>query len=215
MWKKLTRLDPLVHLFFLVSIVILLAIVLKLDTKIKSLKVISSDSQPTTVVQTTGEELDEGEIKKWISQEVAKLSTITKTSTTQLTVPPTSKSTSTTYIPMTGVGRTSSSRDWYTIPASDFYLDLAGEYGSSATATWEATLKIEGGNGQAFVRIWDDTHKIGVGESEISTIGNAEYQAVYSRALQFWAGRNLYKLQIKSLTGYQVTFGGGKLKISY
>jgi len=38
---------------------------------------------------------------------------------------------------------------------------------------------------------------------------------VISGGLSFWAGNNLYRVQLKSLNGFEVTFGSGRIKIIY
>lgn len=125
-----------------------------------------------------------------------------------------STSTSTSYIPF-GTTATSTSTDWYTLPDSGTYLDINNEFSSDAYVSFEASLKVKHGNGQAYVRLWDDTNKIAVVGSELSTIGNEDYVLVKSNNLNLWSGNNNYKVQIKSLTGYEVTYTGGKLKIVY
>jgi len=76
-------------------------------------------------------------------------------------------------------------------------------------------LKVDHGNGQVFVRLWDDTNKITVNGSEMSTVNNADYKLVTTGDIPFWQGRNLYKVQIKSLNSFVVSYTGGKIRISY
>ena len=220
--KKLHDLDPLVHLFFLVAIFVLLGLSLFLNRQVRSLYQKLEGKPPDSSIGLffRGDNPDEGSVRKWIADAVATLSGVPKTSTVPekagvSTVTSTKNGKKTTYIPMTGEGGTTTSKDWVNVPDSDFYLDVENDYSPTAVLTWEASLKVKDGNGQAFVRLWDDTHKVGVAESEISTIGNGTLMKVYSRALGFWRGRNLYKVQIKSLTGYEVTFGSGKIKVVY
>lgn len=119
----------------------------------------------------------------------------------------------TTYIPITGP-ITTTSTGWYDAPGTDFYLNIA-DYGKNAYATWEASLKVAHGNGSVYARLYDVTNKIAVNGSEVSVSNNSNLTQAYSGALNFWANNNLYRVQLKSLNGFEVTFGGGRLKIVY
>jgi hypothetical protein len=121
---------------------------------------------------------------------------------------------STSFIPLDGT-KTTTSTDWETIEDSAVWIDLINDYGSGATVTWSASLKVAHGNGQAYARIWDDTNKIAVGGSELLTTNNVSFETKESGGLPLWAGRNLYKVQIKSLNGFEVTYSGGKMRVSH
>ncbi len=140
--------------------------------------------------------------------------TITPAVKTVTTSVPASKMAGTTYVPL-GTTYTTTSTDWYTVDDSATYIDLVNDYGSSATVSWEASLKVAHGNGQAFARLWDDTNKIAVNGSEITSINNVEYKLLTTGVLPFWRGRNLYKVQIKSLNSFEVSFTGGKIRVAY
>lgn len=118
------------------------------------------------------------------------------------------------YIPISGSISTTSST-WYDAPGTDFYLDLSKNYSKNATVTWEVSLKVAHGNGTAYARLYDVTHNITVNGSEISLTNNPNLTQVYSQNLSFWAGNNLYRVQLKSLNTFEVTFGSGRLKIVY
>lgn len=119
----------------------------------------------------------------------------------------------TTYIPITGP-ITTTSTDWYDAPGTEFYLNM-GDYGKNAYATWEASLKVAHGNGSVYARLYDVTNKIAVNGSEVSVTNNSNLTLSYSGALNFWANNNLYRVQLKSLNSFEVTFGGGRIKIIY
>lgn len=138
-------------------------------------------------------------------KEIVKIITITP-------VPSTIRS-QTTYIPITGP-ITTTSTDWYDVPGTEFYLNM-GDYGKNAYATWEASLKVAHGNGSVYARLYDVTNKIAVNGSEVSVINNSNLTQSYSRSLNFWANNNLYRVQLKSLNSFEVTFGGGRIKIVY
>lgn len=118
------------------------------------------------------------------------------------------------YIPIAGTVTTTST-DWYDAPNTDFYLNAAGDYGKQFSITWEAALKVAHGNGTAYARLYDVTHGIAVNGSDLALVNNANLTQVYSPNLSFWAGNNLYRVQFRSLNGFEVTFGGGNLKIVY
>jgi len=120
----------------------------------------------------------------------------------------------TSYIAM-GDAFATSSMDWVDVPGSGVYVDLADDYGEDAMVIWSASLKVAHGNGQAYARIYDATNNITVAGSEITTTNNADYVQATSGGMALWRGRNLYKVQIRSLNGFEVSYSGGKIKISY
>ncbi|QQS39458.1 hypothetical protein IPM62_02505 [Candidatus Woesebacteria bacterium] len=122
--------------------------------------------------------------------------------------------TQTSYIPL-GSSAGSTSTNWFTINDASSYIDLKNDFNMDAYVTFEASLKVLHGNGQAFARLWDDTNKIAVTGSEISTSNNADFQHVKSTRIYLWNGNNNYKVQIKSLNGYEVTISDSKVKIVY
>lgn len=163
-----------------------------------------------TAIDSCGENCKKT-VEELISKAVSTISSKTKV-IEKTTIP--SKSTGTSYIPM-GSTYTTTSTGWFTLDDSAVYVDLINDYGSSATVSFEASLKVAHGNGQAYVRLWDDTNKIAVNNSELTTINNRDYILVSSGKLPFWKGRNLYKLQLKSLNSFEVSLTGGKIKVSY
>lgn len=119
----------------------------------------------------------------------------------------------TTYLPITGL-ITTTSTDWYDAPGTEFYLNTA-DYGTKPYLTWEASLKVAHGNGTAFARLYDVTHGIAVNGSEVLVANKTDLTQSYSGSLNFWANNNLYRVQLKSLNSFEVTFGGGRIKIIY
>lgn len=154
------------------------------------------------------------EIEKIVSNAIATLSgqTSIKTIETKTVVVQTLGGTD--FIPLGGT-TTTQNTDWVDVDESAVYIDLVNDYRESATVSWEISLKVAHGNGKAFARLWDDTNKIAVDGSELSTENNVDYTQVTSGNLPFWRGRNLYKVQIKSLNGFEITYSGGKIKVSY
>ncbi|MFH1971138.1 MAG: hypothetical protein ABIJ05_02010 [Patescibacteria group bacterium] len=152
------------------------------------------------------------EIEDRISQAISTVSatkTIIPTSTAV-----TKTETKIAYIPLSGP-ITSTSTGWVDAAGTDIYIDLVNDYGKNAKVSWEAFLKVAYGNGQVFARLYDATHGIGVDGSEISLVGTEVSTQVSSGNLNLWKGRNLYRVQIKSLNSFEVTFGSGRIKITY
>lgn len=134
--------------------------------------------------------------------------------TVVVTPVPTQAKSQVAYIPITG-GVTTTSSEWYDAPNTDFYLDIEKSYGKNYSATWNASLKVAHGNGTAFVRLFDVTHGIAVNGSELKLTDNSNLTSVFSGNLSFWSGNNLYRVQFKSLNTFEITFGGGQIKINY
>jgi hypothetical protein len=149
------------------------------------------------------------QIGEQVSKAVATISGATKETIKE--APETQSKTS--YIPLTGP-ITTTSVDWIDAAGTDVYIDLVNDYGSNTYVSWEAFLKIANGNGLAYARLYDATHGIAVNGSEIST-ATASSTQISSGKLSLWAGRNLYRVQLKSLNSFEVTFGSGRIKISY
>lgn len=118
------------------------------------------------------------------------------------------------YIPLASQSATTE-KDWADVPGSEVTFNLANDYSASAKATFEASLKVAHANGTAYTRLFDDTHKIAVNGSELSVTDSADFIYKISGALSLWSGTNTYKVQIKSLNGFEVTIDNPRLKISY
>lgn len=173
------------------------------------------DSDSIIQEVTSEEGITKSEVAALVSQILAEITpapTITAKITTQSQ--PTLKVTKTAYIPL-GTTFTTTATDWVDVVDSGVYIDLEKEYGTSATVSWEIYLKVAHGNGQAFARLYDDTNKIAVDFSELLTTNNVASTLVSSKNLPFWKGRNLYKIQIKSLNSFEVTGSGAKIKVQY
>ena len=114
------------------------------------------------------------------------------------------------YLPLSTGGQTMN-RDWTNLSGTDLYLDTH-DYPGLIEIYFEANIHLFNGNGQAFVRLFDDTHGVGVQGSEISTAFQKD-TAVVSGKLSFYQGKNLIKVQAKSLTADTAIFTSGRLKI--
>lgn len=170
----------------------------------------SGETEKQSQLDTCGE-VCKKEIEDAVSRAVATLSGIKVT---------TISSDSTKYSPKTsfislGSTHSTTSTDWVGIDDTRVYIDLESDFGKEAKVSWEAQLKVAHGNGKAYARLWDDTNKIAVDFSELSSENNSSFKQVASGNLPFWRGRNLYLVQIKSLNSFEITLTGARIKINY
>jgi hypothetical protein len=204
-------------LFLLPGFLFLFGKIRVLSDEVKYLSDTSGNPKTVTNLESaTGQPvcttLCQNEIDSIVANAIASHAGQTKTGVTTKT--PTTTGPRTAYIPL-GPLATTTSTDWVSIPDSVVYVDALNDYGKDPYITWEVSLKVAHGNGKAFARIYDETHKIAVDGSELSTTGNSDFSYVSSDKLRFWNGRNLYKVQIKSLNSYEVTLSGPKIKVVY
>ena len=151
-------------------------------------------------------------IDQKISQAIATISgkeTIKETKTIGKTT--TSSQPQVIYIPLGGSGSTSS-RDWANIGNAEVYFDL-NDYPSLVEARFEGFISVKNGNGKTFARLYDATHSIGVQGSDIESTSE-NFTMVISDVLSLWRGKNLYRVQIKSLNGYEANFDSGRIKLT-
>lgn len=220
-----SKFDIIIKVFLFISICLLFVGFFYLYSKINK---ITSDMASQTFLPTRqespGEEdqtayrkvscdqVCENQIAELISSAIATLSASTTTQTIVQT--PVQEARKTTYVPL-GTSAATTSTSWTDVADSGVYIDVVNDYGQNAKVSWEVSLKVAHGNGKAYARLWDDTNKIAVDFSEISTENNTSFQQVSSGNLPFWRGRNLYKVQIKSLNSFEITYSGGRIKVSY
>lgn len=114
------------------------------------------------------------------------------------------------YIPLGGGGSTTS-QDWADVGNAEVYLDIS-DYPNLDRAYFEGFIRVKHGNGRAFARLYDVTHGIGVQGGEIYT-DNESFTLVESGSLSFWQGKNLYRVQVKSLNGYEAFYDSGRIKL--
>ncbi len=115
-----------------------------------------------------------------------------------------------TYVTIPGSGY-STSNDWQSIESTGFYFDTR-DYPGLVEIYYEATMKLFNGNGSAYTRLFDVTNGVGVQGSEIQTTSQSD-TLVASGKINFWSGKNLIKVQAKSLTADTSIFSSGRLRI--
>lgn len=208
MREKLRHLDPLIHVVFLILIIGLFAYVFRIDSQIKALY----NKEPIKT-ETIREIQTIETIKEIISTPFATPIVIVQKEPKPIPVS-TNTGSRTSYIPM-GSTSTANSTGWVDVTDSDVYIDLVNDFDKNAYVTFETSLKVANANGQAFARLKDVTHGIAVDGSEISTTNNADFIRVSSSKLNLWSGKNLYRVQLKSLNGFEITYSNGKIKLVY
>lgn len=168
----------------------------------------------TTIEQKTG---CDSECQKIITEEVGRAVATISANTKSIIINQASGNISkpqVSYIPLDGNFSTTST-DWTDAKGIEVSFDLAKDYSAGAKVAWEASLRVANSNGTAYARLFDVTHGIAVDGSEISVTDSSDYQRVSSGDLKLWAGRNVYRVQIKSLNSFNVDYTAGKIRISY
>lgn len=140
------------------------------------------------------------------AEEITVTPTKAKTMTTQVV----SRSKHVSYMTING-GFGQVAYDWTDVPASEFYFDRS-DYDGFKEVKFESNMKLLNGNGMAYVRLFDVTHGVAVTGSQVET-GNQDNTVVTSTALNFMNGKNLIKVQIKSLTADTTVFNSGRLVV--
>lgn len=194
--------------------ILLIAGFIFLNNKIAN---ISFSGQPTTTQNIPQGGLTKSDVEGIVSQAISTLSGVPKTSvvTTVPTQTPTPTANKIAFIPLGSSGSTQNT-SWTDVPNAQVWLNFSGEYGQLAKAWWDAFLRVDNANGTTYARLFDVTHGIAVNGSEISVSNTTNSTDVESAGnLQFWSGRNLYRVQIKSLNSSTAFFDSGRIKISY
>lgn len=124
---------------------------------------------------------------------------------------PAKKVTSVSYVPVPGSG-SSVANDWADVTGTDFYFNTA-DFPGLVSVYFEANMALMNGNGTAFVRLFDVTHGIGVQGSDVQTSSQTN-NLVTSGQVAFWSGKNLIRVQAKSLTADTAVYTSGRLRIT-
>jgi hypothetical protein len=114
------------------------------------------------------------------------------------------------YVTVPGSG-SSSKNDWETLSGTEFYFDKS-DYPGLTEVYFEANMKLFNGNGMAYVRLLDSTNGVAVQGSDVQTNSQVN-TVVFSGKVNFWAGKNLIKVQAKNLTADTAVYNWGRLRI--
>ena len=199
---------------FIVNLLALNALAVIGLLKIKSVSLGSSIPNATTYPESNLQERGcTVTCREYIDERLGGLpSPIVQVTTAPTTKPASTlkpKSKSTSYFTISGSASTLNNT-WTDVAGSDFYFDPA-EHPGLVDVRFEVNLKLVNGNGMAYARLYDVTHSIGV-NSEVSTNSQASV-LVTSGNINFWSGRNQYRVQIKSLTADTAVYESGRLKM--
>jgi hypothetical protein len=136
--------------------------------------------------------------------------TVVEKTTTVIKTLPKTKTRLTQYVTIPGSGSTLAT-SWVNLSGTDFYLNTA-DYPGLVEIYFEASMKLFNGNGMAYIRLFDVNHGIGVQGSDIST--NSQIDSVLeSGKVSFWAGKNLIRVQAKTLTADTTIYSYGRLRV--
>ena len=207
------KMQKFLNYFFVASAVILSVVLFFLFLRVNKIEGFLATIKSETLIQEVdicGEDC-KAEINNIVSNAISTVSGTAKITTPTTTSAPKEKQT--TYISLAGP-ITTTSMVWVDAAGTDTYIDLVNDYGKNTWVSWEANLKIADGNGQVFARLYDATHNIAVNGSEVSVTSGTSTQVI-SGQLSLWAGRNLYRVQLKSLNSFVATFASGRIKINY
>lgn len=169
----------------------------------------------TKIIEECGEKCEQkivDSVNRAIATVAAKINSIDKP--VAITKPTSSVAKSTTkqvnYVSIDSSGITQKT-DWDDLKNTDFYFNIS-DYGNVASAVWSANLKLQHGNGEGYARLYDATNSVAVPGSEIST-KNPNFTLLESGNLSFLPGKNRYRVQLKSLSSFEVSYDSGKIKI--
>lgn len=121
------------------------------------------------------------------------------------------KARSVSYVTIPGSGGGTVQTSWVDVAGSDFYFDTA-DYPGLVEVYLEANMNLVNGSGMAYVQLLDVTHGIGVQGSDVKTNSNSATMMT-SGKISFWRGKNLIRVQVKSLTSEQAVFNSGRLRV--
>lgn len=116
------------------------------------------------------------------------------------------------YIPFGG-GATATSLDWTTSDVVEVTIDPA-DYNGYSSMQLEASIKVLSGNGQAFVRLFNNNEKLAILSSEVSTTSE-NYTWITSDGFKLPTGKKTYRFQLKTLSGYEASVKDSKIRVNF
>lgn len=194
-------------------------------TSLKSKKV-STDSANLPVEETENETFDSSSfspdtqdqrisilkqqltvLQKRVEQLELSGSKSTATTTTQ------SASKVSTYVFSLGKGGSTVKNDWTTVDNLDITIDPS-DYSGYKSMQLEVEVKVKDGNGKVFARLFNSSDGTSVSQSEISSSA-FDYTWVTSSTFNLSSGKKTFKIQLKSLTGYEAFVQSARIKVNF
>lgn len=116
------------------------------------------------------------------------------------------------YITVGITGASTVKTDWDTTSQA---INLSGDdFPGYKHMMLEGFLKVKDGNGKAFARLLNSNDGTGILGSELETT-NWDLTLVESGQFRIASGKKLFKLQLKSLTGYEASTGLVRIKVVF
>lgn len=137
--------------------------------------------------------------------------TTTPAASTAPTTTTTTTSKSPAYIPI-GTSGSSVSTNWTEISSLEVTIDPA-DYSGYKSMVLEIQLKIFQ-NGTAYGRLYNKTDGTSPVGSEVST-SNTDYTSLTSGSFTIPSGKKTYRIQLKSLTGYEAFAQNARIKVNF
>jgi hypothetical protein len=100
---------------------------------------------------------------------------------------------------------------WSDVGGTEFYFDTR-DYPGLVEVYFEANIRLINGNGTGYVRLYDITNSIAPTGGENNTSSQADVWTK-SQKVYLWAGRNLMRVQARTLTADTVVYNQGRLRI--
>lgn len=177
----------------------------------------SSSSTPSSSPKTSTSTSLDSKIKSLetsISSLQTQINQLKNTNLTAGTNQSTNSSTtkSVTYIPLGWLGGITST-DWSSVTTQEISIDPA-DYPAYKNMQFEVNLRIYQGNGSAYARLLNNSDRVPISGSEVSTTSQ-DYGWVSSSAFTLPTGKKTYRMQLKSTTSYEAGVQNARLRVNY
>lgn len=116
------------------------------------------------------------------------------------------------YIPL-GSGGSTSATDWTSVDNLDVIIDPA-DYPGYKSMRLEVSLRTFQGNGQAYARLYNNDDGLAIPTSEVSTTSQ-DYNWQNSATFKLNSGKKTYKIQLKTLTGYEASVQSARIRVNF
>ncbi|KKS33047.1 MAG: hypothetical protein UU93_C0003G0055 [Candidatus Amesbacteria bacterium GW2011_GWA2_42_12] len=216
--EQTSSLNKVLKVVFVVNLVVLNVLVgyLVYKSQIQNSKIQINPNNQNPIIKTETVDICGPDCQKYIDASLKSQIPSSKSTPTPISTKvvyqqtPAKKVRTVTYVPIPGTGSTMNNV-WTDLAGTDFYFNTA-DYPGLIEVSFEANVKLINGNGIAYFQLADITHGIGVQGSDLQTSAQTS-TSVSSGKISFWAGKNLIRVQAKSLTADTAVFDGGRLKV--